>query len=246
MDSRSNATRVVVPRAALPSWRTASGLFLLAGLLLSVACGGQTLDLAPQPRPLVYVAIGASDAVGVGAVDPARESWVAVLHQQMPPDTRLVNLGISGSLLRDALTQQLPVALDAAPDVVTVWLAINDFNARVPLEEYRAGLDEMLGALTSQTSARVLVANVPNLVAVPLYDSVPRDVLRAEVARWNAAIAAAAERHGATLVDLYELGPELARRPELVGSDGFHPSTEGHRRLAEVMWVAIEANGVLP
>ena len=246
MGTESNATRVVVFRAPLAPWRAATPLILLAGLLLSVACGGQALDLAPQPRPLVYVAIGASDAVGIGAVDPARESWVAVLHQQMPADTRLVNLGISGSLLRDALTQQLPVALDAAPDVVTVWLAVNDFNARVPLEEYQECLNALLGSLATKTSARVLVANVPNLVAVPLYDAVPRDVLRAEVARWNATIAAAAERHGATLVDLYELGPELARRPELVGSDGFHPSTEGHRRLAEVMWAAIETHRVLP
>jgi lysophospholipase L1-like esterase len=219
---------------------------MAAGFLHVGACAGPALDVAPQPRPLTYVALGASDAVGIGATDPARDSWVSVLHQRMPPDTRLVNLGISGSLLRDALVQQLPVALDAAPDVVTVWLAVNDFNARVPLEQYRAQLDELLDQLVSRTQARVLVANIPNLMAVPIYDAVPRDVLRAEVARWNAAIAASADQHGATLVDLYELGPELARRPELVGADGFHPSNEGHRRLAEVMWAAIETNHLLP
>jgi acyl-CoA thioesterase I len=243
-----------VPRAAwfaapllfVAPWRWSLPLLLLGGLLLTVACGGQALDLTPAPRPLVYVALGASDAVGIGAVDPANDNWVTVLHRQMPPDTRLVNLGISGSLLRDALQQQLPVALDARPDVVTVWLAVNDINARVPVEEYDKCLNALLEALTTRTSARVLVANVPNLAAIPVYASVPQDLLRAEVARWNAAIAASAERHGATLVDLYALGPELAGHPELVGSDGFHPSTEGHRRLAEVMWAAIETHHVLP
>jgi phospholipase/lecithinase/hemolysin len=116
----------------------------------------------------------------------------------------------------------------------------------VPLEDYSAQLDTLLAALSTQTTAHVLVANVPNLMAVPLYDQVPRDLLRNELTRWNAVIAAAAQRHGATLVDLYELGPELARRPDLVGADGFHPSTEGHRRLAEVMWSTITANRLLP
>ncbi len=225
----------------------ARGWAVLVALLLQVgACGVPTLDLAPPSRPLVYVALGASDAVGVGASNPSEESWVAVLHRQMPPDTRLVNLGISGSLLRDALAQQLPVAIDAAPDVVTVWLAVNDFNARVPLDEYAAALDELLGTLARATSAHVFVANVPNLAAIPLYAAVPPGLLRAEIQRWNSAISASARRHGATLVDLYDLGPELGERPELVAPDGFHPSTAGHRRLAEVMWAAISASHAFP
>ena len=235
-------------RAGAPwqRWASARVVAPLALALGLTACSTPVLDVAPQPKPLVYVALGASDAVGIGATDPSRESWVSVLAGQMPAGTRLVNLGISGSLLRDALAQQLPVALDAAPDVVTVWLAVNDFNARVPLDQYAAQLDTLLDALTTRTTGHVLVANVPNLMAVPLYDQIPRNLLRAELARWNVAIAASAERHGATIVDLYELGPELARRPDLVGVDGFHPSTEGHRRLADVMWAAITANRLLP
>jgi acyl-CoA thioesterase-1 len=215
-------------------------------VLLVVACSGPPADLVRTPRPLVYVAIGASDAVGVGAVDPARDGWVPVLHRRLPVDARLVNLGISGSLLREALVQQLPVALDANPDLVTVWLAVNDFAAQVPLEEYCAGLDQLLDAITTQTHARVLVANVPDLTQVPVFGAVPRDLLEAEILRWNAAIADVVDRHGAVLVDLYPFGAELAGRPELVGGDGFHPSTRGYRRLAEVMWAAVEAHQLLP
>ncbi len=221
-------------------------LLLVAVCLLSGACAARVLDLAPPPRPLVYVAIGASDTVGLGATDPSQEGWVAVLHRQMPQDTRLVNLGVSGSLLRDALVQQLPVALDSQPDLVTVWLAVNDFNARVPLDDYAGSLDELLGTLAAQTLAHVLVANVPHLADVPLYAFVPRRQLDAEIGRWNAAIAEGAARHNAVLVDLHELGPEVAQRPELIAADGFHPSTAGHRRLAEVMWSAMRANGVRP
>lgn len=215
-------------------------------VVVVVACGAPNLAVAPAPRPLVYVALGASDAVGVGASDPAREGWVPVLHSRLPPGTRLVNLGVSGSLLRDALVQQLPVAIDASPDLVTVWLAVNDFNARVPLDEYSAQLDQLLGRLRGGTSAHVVIANLPDLSRVPVYAAVPADLLRAEIGRWNAAIERAARRHGAVLVDLYSLGPELASQPEYVGLDGFHPSAAGYRRLAEVMWAAITANQLLP
>ena len=220
------------------------GLALLA--IVTAACGTPNLAVAPASRPLVYVALGASDAVGVGASDPAREGWVPVLYSHLPPGSRLVNLGISGSLLGDALVQQLPVAIDADPDLVTVWLAVNDFNARVPLEEYSAQLDQLLGRLQAETAARVVIANLPDLSRVPVYAAVPRELLRAEIARWNTAIADAAGRHGAILVDLYPLGPELASQPEYVGLDGFHPSAAGYRRLAEAMWAAITANHLVP
>ena len=213
---------------------------------LTMACSASPASLGPTAKPLVYVAIGASDTVGVGAADPAREGWVPLLHRRLPPDTRLVNLGISGSLLRDALVQQLPVALDAEPDLVTIWLAVNDFNARIPLDMYSTQLDELLGRLARETSARILIANVPDLTRVPVYAVIPPELLRAEVLRWNGVIAAAAERHGATVVDLYPLTFEVAVQPELVARDGFHPSAEGYRRLAEVMWTAIETNQLLP
>lgn len=237
-----------VGRGSAP-WQALSLSRLVVPLAVALgltACSSPVLDVAPQPKPLVYVALGASDAVGIGASDPSHESWVAVLASDMPAGTRLVNLGFSGSLLRDALAQQLDPAIDAHPDIVTVWLAVNDFNARVPLDQYSAQLDTLLDALATWTTAHVLVANVPNLTAVPVYDAIPRDMLKAEVARWNAAIAASVERHEATLVDLYELGPELARRPDLVGADGFHPSTEGHHRLADVMWATIQSHQLLP
>jgi len=221
-------------------------ILVLAGVVLAVSCSGPPADLVRAPRPLVYVAIGASDAVGIGAADPARDGWVPVLYRKLPLDSRLVNLGISGSLARDAVVQQLPVALDADPDLVTIWLAVNDFAAQVPLEEYTASLDQLVGTLTMQTHARVVVANIPDLTQVPAFGGVPPDALEAAIERWNAAIADVVDRHGAVLVDLYSYGAELAGRPELVGSDGFHPSAQGYRRLAEVMWATIEAQHLLP
>jgi acyl-CoA thioesterase-1 len=238
--------------AVLPAWSSplsrrallgtlVASLLLLAG---TPACKLQ-LPAEPQARPLVYVALGASDAVGIGATDPTTDGWVPQLHSRMPPGTQLVNLGVSGSLLRDALVQQLPVAIDAYPDVVTVWLVVNDFNARVPLDEYIVQLDTLLSELHQKTRARIAVANVPDLAVVPAYRAVDPRALRAEIARWNEAIAQVCAQHGAILVDLSGTWQELAANPDYVSADGFHPSSTGYRRLADVFWDALMQGGFL-
>ncbi len=188
----------------------------------------------PPPRPLTYVAIGASDTVGVGASAPEQESWPAVLHRRLPSGSRLVNLGVSGSLIRQALDQQLPVALDSDPDLVTVWLAVNDYAARVALSRYASELDTLLGSLRAHTRATILVGNVPDLSVLPV---AARFDLR-DVDRWNAAIAEISRRHDATLVDLRATWRAVADHPEYISSDGFHPSSTGYRRLADVFYAS--------
>jgi acyl-CoA thioesterase I len=207
-------------------------------LFAAVACCA-TLVLAAcaapagATRPLTYVALGASDAVGVGTDHPETEGWVPRFGAALGPGTRVVNLGVSGSTLSQALVEQLPPALDAHPDVVTVWLAVNDFNARVPLAEYEANLDRLLVAL-DRTGARVLVANVPDLAPTSAAAGVPPEQLRAEIDRWNAAIAEACAHHQARLVDLHAQWREVADHPEYLSADGFHPSPDGYARLAQV------------
>src|SRR5215213_9556402 len=207
----------------------------LPGLLLlgAVACNGADSS-QPAPRPLTYVAIGASDSAGVGANVPDQESWPAILQRKLPAGSRLINLGISGSLLHQALDQQLPIAIDSDPDLVTVWLAVNDYVARVPLERYGADLDTLLGELRSKTHAAILVGNVPDLRALP---SASRFDLR-DLDAWNTVVDEAVRRHNVTLVDLRGTWREVAQHPEYISSDGFHPSTAGYRQLADMFYAS--------
>lgn len=217
--------------------RVLLGVLILVGALGTTACAVQ----AQAARPMTYVAIGASDAVGIGASSPETEGWVPRLAAMLGPNVRVVNLGVSGSTLGQALDEQAGPALDAQPEVVTVWLAVNDLNARVPLDTYAAQLDTLLGQLDA-THARVLVGNVPDLSPLAAYRGVDPAPLRAEVDRWNAVIADATARHGDTLVDLYSHWQDVAQHPEYVAADGFHPSSDGYRALADVFAAALQTS----
>ena len=200
----------------------------------------RSLDTFPAPAlsSRTYVAIGASDTVGYGVPNPNTEGWVPRFAAALPADTRTVNLGVSGITLHRAIAVDLPVALDAIPTLVTVWLAVNDLLAGVPLDSYRADLRTLLTALHA-AHARVLVGNLSDLSLVPpAVERLGADPA-ATIATWNAAIAAEAQAAGATLVDIHGGWQELANHPEYVGPDGLHPSVEGYARLAALFTASL-------
>jgi acyl-CoA thioesterase-1 len=198
----------------------------------------------------VYVAVGASDAVGVGARRPRREAWPRLLHRQaFGSATRFVNLGVSGATVASALVHQAPCAEQLEPDVVTVWLVVNDIVAGIGVDTYEAQLDELVGRLRRR-GARVLVGNCPYLDRLPVYlmwrevGMLPGpDEANRIVDGYNGAVERVVGNHGATLVDLRAAGL-VARRaglePALFAADGFHPSTAGHRALAAAFTAALQ------
>src|SRR5437762_14240348 len=101
-----------------------------------------------------YVAIGASDSVGVGASDPAKGSWPALVASRLPAGSpAYTNLGVSGSLALQAVTQQLPGAIGQKPNIVTVWLAVNDLNATIEPASFAEALGQIVDGLVQKTGA---------------------------------------------------------------------------------------------
>jgi lysophospholipase L1-like esterase len=119
-------------------------VLVLVGLILggTLVWRGQVGD-ARAVAPQVQVALGASDAVGVGAMRPAEDGWVPLVAAGLPEGTQLVNLGVSGATLADMLADQLPVARDASPRWVTIWPAPNDFRNGTPLATFARQLDQL-------------------------------------------------------------------------------------------------------
>lgn len=233
---------------------------LVLVLLLSAACAASRPEVLPPPDetgpPPVYVAVGASETTGVGSDQPLRDAWPRVLHRTaLPPGSVFVNMGIPGATVARALAEEVDHALAAKPNLVTVWLNVNDMSRGVGVAEYERQLDTLVERLRGDGSIRVLVANTPPLDTLPAYqaglvlDGFPSpETVRRLTASYNDAIARVAERRGAKLVDLHAVG--MAARAAgtealLVSRDGFHPSTAGHEAVAAAFAEVLRASGPL-
>jgi len=159
--------------------RTALGLLLLAATL-AAACGGSPAPgPSPQPGTYQYTAVGASDAVGVGASVPCfpfaecpdGTGYVPVIARRLATDTikvALMNLGIPAAVLGPGL-QQIGVSYGRTipgnfleqemPFVprdsthVTIFAGGNDTNTIVAAVGGGAGGADPLGWVNTQIQA---------------------------------------------------------------------------------------------
>ena len=266
---------IVIPRARRLAFRASHrrtprlGAAVFAALVAAsvlVGCGSgvsahrtiATATATATVRPsMVYVALGASDALGVGADDPNTQGYIPIIISRLPKNAAALNLGVSGITLHEALTQELPQAIQAQPTLMTVWLVGNDFKDCTSLKQYGADLDNLLTQLQQKTHAQVFVANTPDMSALPAFQGgslVPLGQcfatmsladIRAMAQQWNTVIDPIVAKHGDVLVNLFVSA--LSSQPDLISPhDGFHPSSKGYALLADLFWSQITARHAVP
>lgn len=177
-----------------------------------------------------WVAIGDSFTEGVG--DEAPEGgylgWADRLAETLAardPDFRYANLAVRGKLLREVIDEQIPVVTQVKPDLVTLCAGGNDLI--VPGSDVDQLADEFERAVITLRTAgcEVVVFTGPD----PRKQPVVRRV-RGKVAIYNAHVRAIADRHDASVVDLWAMPVLVDLRSW--SDDRLHFSSEGHRRIA--------------
>jgi len=182
------------------------------------------------PVEPLYVALGDSTAVGVGADSGGGypERLVGKLRTAYPA-LKLLNLGQSGATSSDLLESQVPSALRTRPRLITLGIGINDVGLQVADDAFAVNLEEIVVQLR-KLGAPMAIANIPDLALAPaIAELVPRSIYERRIELFNEHVTATAARHDLTLVDLYAWSRDvLPSRPELFSSDGFHPSALGY------------------
>lgn len=226
---------------------------LLSLLLVLVSCAqsgtgqpdkaAQSSPASKTSAPITYVAIGASDTFGIGTNDPYDDNWANDLAILLGPNhVHLINTGIPGITIHDVLNIELPIAVDAHPDLVTIWLGVNDIVANVPVSNYAADLNTLFRSLRASAShARIAIANIPDLTLLPYFSSTDPAKLRAQVQAYNAAISTDVQQYRAILVDLTQESFNIRSHPEYISSDGLHPTSTGYEQLARLFYAALSA-----
>jgi acyl-CoA thioesterase-1 len=208
------------------------------------ACAG-----SPEPPDrIVYLAIGASDAAGVGA-EPLTRGYVFRISDEL--DERVDEVFLAPLAIPGAGTEQLDAALELLleteiePNLVTVWTGANDVIRGEDADDFQNELEELFERLRDRTDGVIVAANIPDLTELPRFREDPDDnVTRERIEEFNDVIAEQAEDHDVLLVDLYG---EPVEDDLVSGEDGFHPNEEGHQRIAdEFLDVILPALGLAP
>ena len=199
-------------------------------------------NTAKRQTPVVYVALGDSTGVGVGALKGG--GYVARLFERIErerPGSRLVNLCASGATTKDVLRNQVKRVASAQPTLVTLGIGINDVTHGVDPDEFARNYDQLVSTLREQTSAPLVISNIPDVSFAPRVPVFMRDAARARINLFNERIAEIAAHHHAMLVDSYASSHEvIPNHPEFFSPDGFHPSDEGYEFWAVKMWPTVK------
>lgn len=201
----------------------------------------------PHGRPLRFVALGDSTAAGVGAGN-ADLAYPSILARRLAGRrgwrVELVGIGVSGARVRDVLSDQVPRALAADPDVIFIGIGANDATHVTPLGDVRRAMGEVLDRL-APTGATIVVAGAPDMRAAAFHEPL-RSLAGWRGTQVSGAIAAAAHDRGVPVVPLAdETGRYFQAAPEkYLSADLFHPSAAGYEKWADaiepVLYRAIE------
>jgi acyl-CoA thioesterase I len=188
-------------------------------------------DRARHGTGPLWVVLGDSTAQGLGAPSPDGGyvgQVVAILRQATGQPWRVLNLSVSGALLRDVLTGQLP-RLPTEADLVTCGIGVNDILYTGPRKLF--------------ADLRALLAAVPDgtvLLDLPLptsYGGLLGRASRPYVARINRTIHAVAASRGLPVAEIsaHFLPPWTGK----FASDCFHPSQDGYRDWTRALLATI-------
>ena len=228
-------------------WATVIALVLIAGIGRSAFADPGHARRLPKngTAGLTYVAIGDSTVHGVGANVPER-NYVSRLYERLRsvyPEVRMVNLGVGGATGADVVNGQLGRAVALRPDLVTLSIGPNDITKGRDVAEYERDIEMILRTLLGETVAVIVVNLIPDLTVTPRFRGREEAAeVGKRVLRFNEALARQARAYGAEVVDLFSPSRrEVPQRPELIATDGYHPSDQGYARWAELMWQGVEA-----
>ncbi len=189
------------------------------------------------PDPL-WVVLGDSTAQGLGAPGPHGGYVGQALHQLRHATGRpwrVLNLSVSGALMRDVMAVQLPLLREqgAPPDLVTCGAGVNDILFSPP-----GKLFGDLRALLAEVPGGTVMLDLPLMTGfwwIVGHMSVPY------ITRINRVIGEVAGQRGLPVAQVSQnFVPPWAGKFSV---DNFHPSQDGYRDWSRALLRALPAAG---
>jgi lysophospholipase L1-like esterase len=183
----------------------------------------------PGPGIGSFVAIGDSFTEGLHDPGPDGEyrGWadrVADAMAQRRPGFRYANLAVRGKLLDEVLAEQLPRAVEMAPDLVSLAAGGNDILCGSDVDILAAHFEPGVAKLQAAGCRVVIFTGFdPRMFPVIRW-------LRGRIAAYNMHLRGIADDYGCDLVDLWSM--RVLNDTRAWSPDRLHLTAEGHHRVA--------------
>jgi len=182
-----------------------------------------------------YAALGDSFTAGRDSIDAER--WADLLAagmRRVNPDLRYENFAVDGATSAEVLEGQVEPALGLEPDLISVICGANDvlLSTRPDVKGYAKRIEAIFSRLREGTTdAAMVTATAPE--TWHFMEMRPRTEKRLVKAttELNEVTREAAARYDILCLPI--AGHEALSDPDTFSADGLHPSSGGHRFVAE-------------
>jgi lysophospholipase L1-like esterase len=176
-----------------------------------------------------FVAIGDSFTEGLEdqATGGGYRGWadlVAAALAAQRPGLRYANLAVRGKLLAQVVAEQVPRAVELAPDLVSLAAGGNDILRGDDVDALAADFGPAVAKLQA-AGCRVLIFTGFDPRMFPVIR-----LLRGRIAAYNMHLRGIADDYGCDLVDLWSM--RTLKDPRAWSPDRLHLTTQGHQQVA--------------
>jgi acyl-CoA thioesterase I len=190
----------------------------------------------------MYVALGDSTGVGVGARDGGYVVRLFKRIEHERPGSRLKNLCVSGATTEDVLRAQVGQVTSERPMLITLGIGINDLGRGLSAEKFAGNYEEIIRRLKAHSNAPIVIANIPDVSLAPVVPAYLKDEAHNRIVAFNEKIKEIAARQNLFVADAYaETREVIPTHPEFFSGDGFHPSDVGYEYWAKTMWPTVKS-----
>lgn len=222
---------------------------LCFSILLFLACGKETTITMPemvvQKEATTYLALG--DSYTIGQSVAYELNYPNQLYEQLIADdiaieepTIIARTGWTTGELAAAIKQTNP---DSNYCLVSLAIGVNNQFRGMDQAEYAVDFEELLTqaiAFAGGDNKRVFVLSIPDYGFTPFGQSRNPEKISRELDEFNAINKMISEKNSVKYFDITPTSREGLDRPELVASDGLHPSAKQYKEWIDLIYQEIK------
>ncbi len=197
---------------------------------------------------LVYIAMGDSLTAGAGT-ENYQQTYPYLIAKNLAQNNSITlkNLSELGYKSIDVKNFFLPQAVASNPNVATLLIGVNDIHNFVSKSEFQKNYEEIIKQLTTKTSAKIYLINIPYIGANTLILPPWNYYFDFKTNQFNKIIKNLATKYNLSYIDLYSPAKEEFNHPtgdlpkgeksnSYYSKDLFHPSATGYALWANIIY----------